>query len=99
MITNLINSTLLAVQMFMGLGMYYVHLLTEDTKKKNLLDLFPSPQHRFKLESNPMCGITTGGKEECFWNCGVGSSGLEEGLFKMFLLTPPDCLLGCFSKV
>ena len=63
------------------------------------LDLFPSPQPRFNLESDPMCGITTGGREECFWNCEVGSSGLEEGLFKGFLLTPPDCLLGCFSKV
>ena len=46
-----------------------------------------------------MCGITTGGREECYWNCEVGSTGLQEGLFKGFLLTPPDCLLDCFPKV
>ena len=65
----------------------------------HFVDLFPSPQPRYKLESDPMCGITTGGREECFWNCEVGSSGLPEGLFKGFLLNPPDCLIGCFSKV
>ena len=42
-----------------------------------------------------MCGITTGGREDCFWDCEVESTGVGKGL----LLTPPECLLDCFSKV
>ena len=78
----------------------YVYLF-QSKADVHFLDLFTSPQPRYKLESDPMCGITTGGREECFWKCEVKSSGpeLAEGLFKGFLLTPPDCLLGCFTKV
>ena len=25
----------------------------------------------YSLENDPMCGITTGGKEECDWDCDV----------------------------
>ena len=50
---------------------------------------------KYKLDNDPMCGITTGGKEDCFWDCEVGSTGVGNGL----LLTPPDCLLNCFPKV
>ena len=95
-ITNLINSTLLVAQMFMG--MHYLCIFISIGGWCTFLDLFTSPQPRFKLESDPMCGITTGGREECFWKCEVKSSKLPEGLFKGFLLTPPDCLLGCFTK-
>ena len=41
-----------------------------------------------------MCGITTGGKENCYWDCTfvtdpyVGS-----------LITTPECLLDCYEEV
>ena len=48
----------------------------------------------YKLENDPMCGITTGGKENCYWDCTfvtdpyVGS-----------LITTPECLLDCYEEV
>ena len=40
-----------------------------------------------------MCGITTGGKEECFWNCDIGNT--VNGL----IVSNPECLLDCFEEV
>ena len=57
------------------------------------LEFFSPPI--YKLENDPMCGITTGGREDCFWDCEVESTVVNKGL----LLTPPECLLHCFSKV
>ena len=47
------------------------------------------------LENDPMCGITTGGKEECFWDCEINSKGIGNGP----IITSPECLLDCFSEV
>ena len=47
---------------------------------------------RNKLENDPMCGITTSGMEECFWDCkpfftNVGS-----------VFSNPECLRDCYPK-
>ena len=81
------------------INVYFFTSFKKSETSDLFIDLFPSPQHQYKLESDPMCGKTTGGREECFWNCEVGPSGLQEGLFKGFLLANPDCLLGCFPEV
>ena len=45
-----------------------------------------SRQERYRLESDPSCGLVTGGSPECWWTCD------EEGQF--FL--PPTCLAECY---
>ena len=40
-----------------------------------------------------MCGVTTGGREDCFWDCEIEFS--DNGPF----ITTPECLLDCFSEV
>ena len=49
----------------------------------------------YKLENDPMCGMTTGGKEECFWDCNIDSKGIGNGP----LISSPECLLNCFPEV
>ena len=63
-------------------------MLLFDFKRGCFSESFLNP--RFKLENDPMCGVTTGGKEDCFWDCEIGYDSL---------LTPPECLLKCFSEV
>ena len=48
---------------------------------------------KYKLENDPMCGVPTGGMEECFWDCEVGNS------FNGPIFTAPECLLDCFPEV
>ena len=45
----------------------------------------------YKLENDPQCGQTRGGKEECTWDCEVtfGDFGQE--------ITNPECLRDCFE--
>lgn len=40
-----------------------------------------------------MCGITTGGREDCFWDCEI-----EMG-FNGPIVSTPECLLDCFPEV
>ena len=49
----------------------------------------------YKLENDPMCGITTGGSEECFWDCEIDVDGLGNGP----IIKRPECLLNCFEEV
>ena len=44
---------------------------------------------RYNLEDDQMCGITTGGREDCFWDCEINDS----------FITNPECLTQCFSEV
>ena len=48
------------------------------------------------MENHPMCGITTGGQEECYFDCTEHQGVVKEG----FLWQPDDlnCLLDCFSQ-
>ena len=48
---------------------------------------------RYVLGDDPMCGLTTGGMDDCFWECEVTPTG--DGP----LITNPECLLNCFPKV
>ena len=47
---------------------------------------------RYKLQNDPMCGITTGGKEDCFWDCKIGNS------VNGPIISTPECLLNCFPE-
>ena len=47
-------------------------------------------QERYSLENHPLCGITTGGREECWWK-----PGCYEDIDKGFFL-PPNCLAECY---
>ena len=40
-----------------------------------------------------MCGLPTGGREECFWDCEI-APGYNGPYFPA-----PECLLDCFPKV
>ena len=44
-----------------------------------------------KLEDDEFCGITTGGKENCEWDC-IPSS-LKQGIY-----LNPECMIDCFNK-
>ena len=52
-------------------------------------------QMQYQLEDDPMCGITTGGKAECEWDCEVAFGESLIGIvFTKF--TNPQCLKDCF---
>ena len=40
-----------------------------------------------------MCGVTTGGQEDCHWDCDIVTS--DCGI----LITNPECLLDCYPEV
>ena len=46
----------------------------------------------YKLENDPMCGITTGGREECDWDCEVKSIGGS------VVIGNPECFDDCFPR-
>merc|ERR1712013_857565 len=48
-----------------------------------------------KLENDEMCGITTGGQAECWWDCVVLSDALLAGQ----AIVNPECLKDCFVKM
>ena len=52
--------------------------------------MFPE---RYKLENDPMCGLTTGGREDCFWDCDIGQT------LNGAIISTPECLLDCFAEV
>ena len=49
---------------------------------------------KYRLEDDPMCGVTTGGSEECFWDCE-----LELTEIGIIIASNPECLFDCFPKV
>merc|ERR1712223_1254657 len=48
-----------------------------------------------KLENDAMCGITTGGQDECWWDCMIISGSEVSGQ----AITNPECLRDCFAAV
>ena len=48
---------------------------------------------RFELKDDPLCGITTGGREDCFWDCEIEVFGNGP------IVSNPECLLDCFPEV
>ena len=50
---------------------------------------------RYKLENDPMCGMTMGGREDCFWDCEIDELGFGNGP----IISTPECLLDCFDEV
>ena len=49
-----------------------------------------------------MCGITTGGKEECFWDCDIIILEEESTVVNVFetgqRISNPECLKDCFEE-
>ena len=54
--------------------------------------MFPAPRPR--LENDPMCGLTTGGSSECFWDCEYVSDPNFGSIISNL-----ECLLDCFEEV
>ena len=54
----------------------------------------PAAAARPRLESDAMCGMTTGGGEECYWDCGL----FNDPYFGV-LVSNPECLLDCYQPV
>merc|ERR1712223_1500314 len=48
---------------------------------------------RPKLENDAMCGITTGGQDECWWDCMI----ISESVLAGQAITNPECMKDCFS--
>ena len=50
-----------------------------------------------------MCGLTTGGREQCFWDCTLFSSNTLSRAVLNFengdLISNPECLLDCYQEV
>ena len=42
-----------------------------------------------------MCGVTTGGRDDCFWDCEINGFAGGNGAF----ITNPECLEDCFEQV
>ena len=56
--------------------------------------------HRHRLENDPMCGLVTGGREECWWDCHTEIREFtwrpwEEAEFVVHI-TNPSCLEDCY---
>ena len=58
---------------------------------------------RYKLENDPQCGITTGGQDECFWDCETTTDprafGSGHSFFFNKVLTDYSCLQDCYDQV
>ena len=56
-----------------------------------------SEQERHRLENDPLCGLTTGGSEECWWRCNIQrvEHPLRPGIFLKLILNP-SCLSECY---
>ena len=48
----------------------------------------------YKLENDPMCGTTTGGQRQCFWDCEFWSDP-----YFGTLISNPECLEDCYPEV
>ena len=59
-----------------------------------------NPPPKPKLENDDMCGITTGGQDECWWDCAIISDPSLEiyTLWTAQAIANPECLRDCFSK-
>ena len=47
---------------------------------------------RQSLENDPQCGLTTGGQQECYWDCQMFSADFTTGP----IAVDPVCLSDCF---
>ena len=54
-------------------------------------------QIQYQLEDDPMCGVTTGGKEECFWDCNIIPTPMPSTYEN--LITNPECLRDTSKKL
>ena len=58
---------------------------------------------RYKLENDPQCGLTTGGQDECYWDCVVTSNpkffGFGHYVYFDRVLTNYSCLSDCYEEV
>ena len=54
-------------------------------------------KQNFILEDDPMCGVTTGGKEECFWDCNIIPTPMPSTYEN--LITNPECLRDTSKKL
>merc|ERR1712223_467022 len=52
-----------------------------------------NPPEKPKLENDAMCGITTGGQDECWWDCMIMSDSALSGQ----AITNPECMKDCFA--
>lgn len=93
----LISQTLILVNRgnkhthFFKLDRKYTFLFVAETES-----LPSSP--RFKLEDDQLCGITTGGKENCEWDCISGTYGVGDIQLESYLYGNIECLRDCFSE-
>ena len=75
-------------------GNYWLPQLAQDTANvgDNLSE--DRQRQRYKLEDDPMCGLTTGGQEECYWDCDF----FVDPYFGS-MISNPECLGDCYSEV
>ena len=52
-----------------------------------------------KLESDPQCGLTTGGRSECWWDCPTERVEMPgfPGVWSLYI-TSPSCLSDCYPQ-
>ena len=69
-----------------GLFVFVIHLfvtLMIQVGLQTLIDDSSSARNVPILQDHPNCGTTTGGREECWWNCSIISLGFGVNLFKV----------------
>ena len=58
---------------------------------------------RYKLENDPKCGITTGGLDECYWDCETTTNpkkfGADHSFYFNKVLIDYACLQDCYGAV
>ena len=54
--------------------------------------LLTPPTVRQTLENDPQCGLTTGGQQECYWDCQAFYADFTTGV----IAVDPVCLADCF---
>ena len=75
-------------------GNYWLPQLAQDTDNAGDNVIEGRKSQRYKLEDDPMCGLTTGGQEQCYWDCTLFSDP-----YYRFLISNPECLLDCYEEV
>ena len=61
----------------------FVTLMIQDGQQTLIDDSSSSARNVPILQDHPNCGTTTGGREECWWNCSLISLGFGVSLFQV----------------
>lgn len=79
----MIEPNIIVTGLFVFVIHLFVTLLLQGGQQQTLIGDSSSARNVPILQDHPNCGTTTGGREECWWNCSIISLGFGVNLFKV----------------